>query len=216
MWQNSQLSRSEAACLTGPNCRNGSMGFWTRRRGRKPCLRDRAVLLAGGGPFADLIRTLDQTHSLGDQKAHSLAIRSLDITAELLAAILPGSAAIHRPEDLQSCRDRGQLPIIAPRQFLEEFDDRCPSPLPPSWDVTSDSIAARIAVLLGARHLILLKSAGLSADISREEAARLGLVDPMFPHVARTLETVEFVSLRELVPRRSWLTADLTGLARES
>ena len=57
---------------------------------------------------------MDQTHGLGDEKAHRLAIRSLDLTAELLAALLPGSAVVHRPEDLRACRKLGQIPILAP------------------------------------------------------------------------------------------------------
>ena len=123
----------------------------------------------------------------GRPEAHRLAIMSLDLTAELLAALLPGFAVVHRPEDLWACRNLGQVPILAPRRFLDEVDDRGPDPLAASWDVTSDSIAARIAVLLGARRLILLKSVGLSADIDRGEAARLGLVDAMFPQIASEL-----------------------------
>jgi 5-(aminomethyl)-3-furanmethanol phosphate kinase len=151
---------------------------------------------------------MDQTHGLGDQKAHRLAIRSLDLTAELLAALLPGSAVVHRPEDLWACRNLGQVPILTPGQFLEELDDREPDRLPASWDVTSDSIAARIAVLLGARRLILLKSVRLSADIDRGEAARLGLVDAMFPRIASALEVVELVCLRDPELQRRILTAD--------
>jgi len=185
--------------------------FLGNHRGHEACLREQAVLVAGGGPFADLIRTMDQTHDLGDQKAHRLAIRSLDLTAELLAALLPGFAVVHRPEDLWACRNLGQVPILAPRRFLEEIDDRGPDPLAASWDVTSDSIAARIAVLLGARRLILLKSVGLSADIDRGEAARLGLVDAMFPQIASELQVVELVCLRDCEPRARVLTDNRGG-----
>jgi aspartokinase-like uncharacterized kinase len=185
--------------------------FLDNQRGRAACLREQAVLVAGGGPFADLIRTMDQTHDLGDQKAHRLAIRSLDLTGELLAGLLPGSAVVHRPEDLWACRNAGQVPILAPGLFLEEVDDRGPDPLPASWDVTSDSIAARIAVLLGARRLILLKSTAPTIEISRGEAAQAGLVDPMFPAIARQLEVVELVCLRDAEPQRRLLTADREG-----
>jgi 5-(aminomethyl)-3-furanmethanol phosphate kinase len=183
-------------------------GFLDHPRGQEARLRERAVLVAGGGAFADLIRTMDQTHALGDHKAHRLAIRSLDLTAELLAALTPGSTVAHWPEDLRACRNLGQVPILAPWRLLEEVDDRGADPLPASWDVTSDSIAARIAVLLGARRLILLKSVGLYADIDRDEAARAGLIDPMFPAVARQLEVVEIVCLRDAEPERRLLTAD--------
>jgi len=182
--------------------------FLDNQRDREARLREQAVLVAGGGPFADLIRTMDQTHDLGDQKAHRLAIRSLDLTAELLAALVPRSAVVHRPEELGTSRNSGQVPILAPGQFLEEVDDLGPDPLPASWDATSDSIAARIAVLLGVRSLILLKSGGLCADIDRYQAARLGLVDAMFPRIASELEIVEFVCLRDAEPQRRLLKAD--------
>ena len=102
-----------------------------------------------------------------------------------------------------------------PRRFLEEVDDRGPDPLAASWDVTSDSIAARIAVLLGARRLILLKSVGLSADIDRDEAARLGLVDAMFPQIASELEVVELVCLRGCEPLARVLTDNRGGSRTE-
>src|SRR5208282_1467619 len=98
--------------------------FLDNRRGHEACLREQAVLVAGGGPFADLIRTMDQTHDLGDLKAHRLAIRSLDLTAELLAALSPGFAVVNRTEGLWESRNLGQVPILAPRRFLEEVDDR--------------------------------------------------------------------------------------------
>ncbi len=182
--------------------------FLDNQSGRAACLRAQAVLVAGGGPFADLIRTMDRTHDLGDQQAHRLAIRSLDVTAELLAALLPGSAVVHRLDDLGTCRNSGRVPILAPGRILEDVDDRGPDPLPASWDVTSDSIAARLAVLLGAGRLILLKSVGLSADIDRGEAARRGLVDAMFPRIASALEVVELVGLRDREPRARLLTVE--------
>jgi aspartokinase-like uncharacterized kinase len=174
-------------------------------------LRERAVLLAGGGPFADLVRTMDQAHDLGNEKAHRLAISSLDLTAELLATLLPGSLVVHRPDDLGTGRNCGRVTILAPGRFLEELDDPGPDPLPASWNVTSDSIAARLAIRLGARRLILLKSQAPATDISRVEAARTGLVDPMFPVIARPLETVELVCLRDADPQRRLLTPEPAG-----
>ena len=131
----------------------------------------------------------------------------------MLAALLPGSAVVHRADELLGFRRLKQIPILAPRRFLEENDDRGPDPLAASWDVTSDSIAARIAVLLGARRLILLKSARLSSEIDRGEAARLGLVDALFPQIAGPLDVVELVCLREPEPRLRLLTA--TGASGE-
>ena len=55
------------------------------------------ILVPGGGPTADVIRTLDRTHGLGDEAAHWLALRAMAVNAELLAALLPGAPAFPGP-----------------------------------------------------------------------------------------------------------------------
>ena len=63
--------------------------------------------------------------------------------------------------------------------------------------MTSDTIAAWMALHIGADRLILLKSTPLPSAATRVEAARLGLVDPMLPIVAGPLARVEYLNLRE-------------------
>ena len=53
----------------------------------------------------------------------------------------------------------GRVPVIAPYRWLREAD-----PLPHSWDVTSDSIAAWLASALGAARLVLVKPPGATGD----------------------------------------------------
>ena len=65
------------------------------------------------------------------------------------------------------------MPVLQPSRWLREAD-----PLPHSWDVTSDSIAAWIAGQLGARQLILVKPPG----VDRPERA----VDSYFAHALPT------------------------------
>jgi aspartokinase-like uncharacterized kinase len=155
-----------------------------------------SVLIAGGGPAADWIRSLDQIHKLGNVAADRLAVNSLDLTARFLAELLPGSLIVDRLEMMISARDRRAITILSPRHILAETERRGAGRLPASWDVTSDAIAARIAVHLEARTLVLLKSARLPEGATREDAARLGLVDPMLPSVARLIPQVEYVNLR--------------------
>ena len=70
--------------------------------------------------------------------------------------------------------------------------------MPPSWDVTSDTIAAWIAGQLKARSLVLLKSASLPADATRDLAARLKLVDPVLPpDLLGRARSVEYLNLRD-------------------
>ena len=172
----------------------GLPGSLSAYLGRRP--RDRFLLIVGGGGAADWVRGLDRDHGIGDHTAHELALRALDLTAHALAAIVPGLAVVERVEDLGRCRRSGGIPVLAPRGFLDKDERTAADPLPRSWDVTTDAIAARLAVRLGATELALLKSAPLPPGADRTEAARLGLVDPAFPDVARPLGLVTYCDLR--------------------
>jgi 5-(aminomethyl)-3-furanmethanol phosphate kinase len=109
---------------------------------------------------------------------------------------VPGSIVCDRLEMLPGARGSRSIPILAPRHVLLEIDRDGRDPLPATWDVTSDAIAAQIAVFLKAGSLVLLKSATLPDGATRQDAARLGLVDPMLPSVARSIPQVEYVNLR--------------------
>jgi aspartokinase-like uncharacterized kinase len=157
---------------------------------------EHTVLIAGGGRAADWARSVDQTHGLGDVAADRLAVRALDLTAAFLAELLPGPLMVERLDMLEAAFHSRSITILAPRHALAEIE-RCGSnPLRASWDVTSDSIAARIAVHLKATSLVLLKSAALPEGVTRQGAARLGMVDPTFPSVAGSISQVEYVNLR--------------------
>ncbi len=156
----------------------------------------RCVLLPGGGRAADAIRAFDRFHRLGQDRAHALALRALDLTARMLAELLPRSCVVSDRTGIVDAWKREQLPILAPRRWLDE-DDASPEALPHHWDVTSDAIAARLAVLLGAPRLALLKSAPCPDPCDRHMAARLGLVDPTFPDASRTIREVLYHNLRD-------------------
>jgi aspartokinase-like uncharacterized kinase len=102
----------------------------------------RTLVVPGGGPFADTVRAADAQFGLSDDDAHWAAILAMDQYATALAAIAPG------------------LPIVAPYHWLRAVD-----PLPHSWDVTSDSIAAWIAHAVGARRLLLVKPVDKGSDL---------------------------------------------------
>jgi aspartokinase-like uncharacterized kinase len=158
---------------------------------------ERAVLIAGGGRAADLVRALDRTHNLGDDRAHALALRALDLTSHILAELLVGSTIVDQIPALVDAWTAGSLPILAPRACLDELANSGQTPLPASWTVTSDAISAYLADALRADCLVLLKSAPLPAAATRRDAAQLGLVDPMFPAVSEPLPRVEYVNLRQ-------------------
>jgi aspartokinase-like uncharacterized kinase len=154
------------------------------------------VLVVGGGKTVDVLRALDSAHGIGENQAHALALRALDLTAAIVAALAPRLFVVERPEDVARAWEQGRTPVLAPRWFMEHIDRTGPDPLPETWATTSDSIAARVARHLAAESLVLLKSTAPDGDLDRESAARLGLVDPVFPRASRGLGRVHLIDLR--------------------
>jgi aspartokinase-like uncharacterized kinase len=106
------------------------------------------VVVPGGGGFADEVRRADRRFALGDSAAHWMAILAMDQYAYLLAQLAPGATLVRSRRELGP----GRLNVLAPSAWLLRAD-----PLPHSWDVTSDSIAAWIAHALRVRQLMLVK-----------------------------------------------------------
>ena len=138
-----------------------------------PTLSPPVVLVPGGGPLADAVRTLDAVHRLGEAVAHRVALRSLSAAAEFLRALV------------------GDLPgvlVLDPFELLADDDS-----LPHTWAVTTDSIAAEVARRSEAR-LVLLKSVDIPPGANWRTAAECGWVDGHFPTAAAgvAVETVNF------------------------
>jgi aspartokinase-like uncharacterized kinase len=148
-------------------------------------LTRRVLLVAGGGPAADWVRQLDCLENLGEERAHWLALRALSFTARVLAARLDQAVVIDNVDDRQLVWQEGRWPILDVYHFAAA-DEARPGRLPHLWDVTSDSLAARAALVAGIPALCLLKSVALPPGCTWMEAARQGIVDAMFPQVAAT------------------------------
>jgi len=149
------------------------------------------VLIAGGGPFADAVRQADATFAIGETTAHRLALEAMRVSAELLAALLPEAKVLHSLAEVRTQLASSERVVLKPSALgLPECR------LPPSWDVTSDSIAACVASELQAQELVLFKSTLLPANTNRAQAAESGLVDGYFVQAAATFPTVRWVNLR--------------------
>ncbi len=172
-----------------------------------PDLRDRlhvwretvagpVVLLPGGGEGADVIRHLDRVHRIGEEQAHWLAMRTLAVNAQFLSAL------VDAPVVPIAVNPSGPVAVLDPHAFCQTDKERA-GPLPHSWQVTSDTIAARVAEVSGA-ELVLLKSADLPAGMTWEAAGAAGLVDETFAAVVgRAQLRVEWINLRlpDFLPR---------------
>jgi 5-(aminomethyl)-3-furanmethanol phosphate kinase len=153
------------------------------------------LLIPGGGPTADVIRQFDQCHHLGEETSHWLALHALVLNARFLQKILPSTQIVEGLNAARSCWRRGTMPILDMYRFARGDESR-PDHLPHSWQVTSDSLAARVAVVAQATKLILLKSTDAPSD-DWAVAARLGYVDEYIAGViAQALIEVQPVDLR--------------------
>ena len=117
------------------------------------------LIVPGGGPFADTVRRVDRQFALSDDAAHWMAVLAMDQYAHLITSRLAGSALVVDPGEIAAALGAARLPVLAPSRWLHDAD-----PLPHSWDVTSDSIAAWVAGAVGARRLVLVKPPGAAAS----------------------------------------------------
>jgi len=158
------------------------------------------LLIPGGGVTANAIRSLDAWQQLGEDRAHWLALRSLSLSAHFLAAVLPSARVIDSVEEAKSAERAGPVPILDAYRFIHTDEGREGS-LPRRWDVTSDSVAARAAIVAGAGRLVLLKSVAIPAGMDWSEAGRQGFVDSYFATVLEKSQLeVAAVNLREWTP----------------
>jgi 5-(aminomethyl)-3-furanmethanol phosphate kinase len=104
-------------------------------------LRHPLLVVPGGAQFADAVREADRRFGLRATTSHRMAILAMEQFGWLLRELIPARAEVLLPAELP----------------LDE--------LPASWQVTSDSIAARVAERAGAGRLVLIKDVdGLFAD----------------------------------------------------
>ncbi len=112
----------------------------------------RLLVVPGGGPFADTVRRCYSYWSLSETAAHKMAVLAMDQYGYLLCDLMTGGVPVTSLVDVQPVCWVGKVPVLIPSQLVLQMD-----PLPHSWTVTSDSIAAWVATLVGSASLVLLK-----------------------------------------------------------
>jgi aspartokinase-like uncharacterized kinase len=127
------------------------------------------IVVPGGAGFADAVREADRRFGLRAPAAHRMAILGMEQFGWLLSELIPGAALCADLARVSAGRTTVLLPAALPLD-----------PLPASWQVTSDSIAAWVADQAGAGRLVLVKEVdGLYADWPPrgEPLARLTLAE---------------------------------------
>jgi 5-(aminomethyl)-3-furanmethanol phosphate kinase len=111
-----------------------------------------AVIVPGGGPFADAVRAAQAQMGFDDCAAHRMGLLAME---QYGCAIRSLHEKLSLAETLDSIRCglvNGQVPVwLSSRMVLGA------NGIPQSWDVTSDSLAAWLAGEIGAERLLLVK-----------------------------------------------------------
>ncbi len=156
------------------------------------------IFIPGGGPFADAVRELDHLHHLGDAASHEIGTHTLSLSSRFVASLSVRFVLTALPEEFDRCWTRQSIPIFDAAAMTLNH-----SPLPSSWDVTSDSIAAWICSLHPKSQLVLVKSVDLPKGLSYRDATQAGLVDQYFPNIAGNLTHISWCNLRSESPTLS-------------
>ena len=117
----------------------------------------RIVVVPGGGPFADAVRTFEASHGLSADAAHWMAILAMDQYAHVLAERIAGARMVEDPGAVEETLGKAGVAVLAPSRWMRAADV-----LPHTWQATSDSVAAFVAGALDAERLILVKPAAES------------------------------------------------------
>ena len=157
------------------------------------------VVLVGGGALADVVRTWHQVRPLQEPAAHWACATLMDVNTRLLSSQLPTSTLCDYGHALDRRISKPGETFLLVESFLRDFEPTAPGvKLPTSWRVTSDSIAGRLAIVLGAQQLTLAKSSLPNGDahLSVKDLAEVAYVDRFFPQLSDALPHVVFANLR--------------------
>ncbi|MGZ8152744.1 MAG: amino acid kinase family protein [Methylovulum sp.] len=137
------------------------------------------VIVPGGGAFADQVRLAQQHWRFDDSIAHAMALLAMQQMALLLKGLKQAFAIAGSVAEIHEQIDRQKTVIWSPDVL--ELDN---AGIQPTWDITSDSLAAWLAGVLSASELVLVKSAAIDSALSLYQLTEQGIVDRAFCNFA--------------------------------
>jgi len=146
------------------------------------------IIIPGGGPFVEIIKTLSEKMAISDDTAHWMAVLAMhqygffladgEITIPVVESI-DAEMDIDRDVEEECSGNIGRICIVLPYKILKTDDS-----LPHTWNVTSDTIAAFIANKLGEKSFIKLTD-----------------VDGIFDEEDGNISLIEEINAKELIDK---------------
>lgn len=164
--------------------------------------RQAMIIVPGGGPFAEQVRTVDKQLSLLNETAHAMAVLGMQQFAYMLQGMQKNLPFLSHIEDISAKHVLPGTSIWLPYDEVIKTTElsRC-------WQTTSDTIALWLASKIEASQLIIVKSAPVQ-NIATHELIHSDIVDEHFqPMLTNYAGTVEFMHASEASQLMDIITA---------
>ncbi|MBO0756248.1 MAG: hypothetical protein J2P54_10335 [Bradyrhizobiaceae bacterium] len=149
----------------------------------------RAVIVPGGGPFADAVRSAQSGMGFDEEAAHHMALLAMEQYGRALISLNGLLAAADSAGVIHRALTAGKVPVWMPARMALAADD-----VARSWDVTSDSLAAWLAGRIGASRLFLVKHVPFrSGRVRCDDLVAKSVVDKAFARHLRSSNLEAFL-----------------------
>ena len=170
--------------------------------------KGRAIIVPGGGLFANHIRSVQKNYNLKDDIAHNMALHSMSQMGLLISSI--DRTSLHfcnTKHEINRVIEDNKVPIIGTFDFLKKRI----GPPNRNWSITSDSIALLISKELQLNTLLIVKSCWCSFidskialnQIKVNKLVSLGILDASFSLNFQNSRTKVFLFFRDQLPNAS-------------
>ncbi len=129
------------------------------------------IVVCGGGDFADEIRKAQKKWHFDDIAAHEMAILAMQQMAIMCQNLQPEFIITSSVSEIKTHRHIIWFPTVSELNAAE---------IPPTWEITSDSLAAFLAIKLNANKLVIVKSCDVNSELTAIELTQRSIVDGMF------------------------------------
>jgi len=154
----------------------------------------RVIVVPGGGPFADTVRSAQRGMGFDDGAAHHMAVLAMEQYGRALASLNSLLSPVDSADAIDRDLARGRVPVWMPARMVLAATD-----IEQSWHATSDSLAAWLLGRLGADRLILVKHVKLWPGRARvEDLAAMGIIDKAFAeHLSKSAGSAFIIGASE-------------------
>jgi aspartokinase-like uncharacterized kinase len=139
-----------------------------------------AVIVPGGGPFADRVREAQRRDGFSDAEAHRRAILAMHEMARHFSRLEPALVCAGTLSGIRAALSRGRVPVWLPWRLCARDET-----IPRDWSITSDGLAARLAERLGHAPVVLVKPVRVLRSARASRLVADGVVDPTFASIVR-------------------------------